>query len=143
MPEDGKRMPEAIAETSEREGKPREANGEMPEREGKPREAITEIPEKMAAIAEIAGPKDIETGKASEKAVAPKRKREIVFRLNGASLPLPVKDDGQPYYLMDMLEYSGIDLKNPKGTVKLSVNGAPGMFQQALKAGDVIDIREE
>lgn len=143
MPEDGKRMSEAIAETSEREEKPREANGEMPEREGKPREAITEIPEKMAAIAEIAGPKDMETGKASEKAVAPKRKREIVFRLNGASLPLPVKDDGQPYYLMDMLEYSGIDLKNPKGTVKLSVNGAPGMFQQALKAGDVIDIREE
>ena len=56
---------------------------------------------------------------------------------------LPIKEDGQPYYLMDLLEYSGIDLKNPKGTVKLRVNGMSGMFQQALKAGDVIDIQEE
>ena len=48
-----------------------------------------------------------------------------------------------PYYLMDMIEYSGIDLKNPRGKVNLSINGMPGMFQQELREGDMIKIEEE
>jgi len=44
---------------------------------------------------------------------------------------------------MDMIQYSGIDLKNPRGVVKLSVNGSSGMFQQELKEGDQIYIKEE
>ena len=44
---------------------------------------------------------------------------------------------------MDMIEYSGIDLKQPKGRVKLTVNGRTAMFQQALSQGDVIYIEEE
>lgn len=67
----------------------------------------------------------------------------ILFQLNGSPLLLPSKADGQPYYLMDMIQYSGIDLKNPKGKIALSVNGEAGMFQQALKAGDKISIVEE
>ena len=44
---------------------------------------------------------------------------------------------------MDLIEYSDIDLKQPKGRVKLTVNGRPGMFQQALSQGDDISIEEE
>jgi len=68
---------------------------------------------------------------------------EIVFQLNGAPLRLPQKEDGRPYYLMDMIQYSGIDLKNPKGRIELTVNGVSGFFQQELKAGDNICIQEE
>ena len=70
-------------------------------------------------------------------------KRTVMFRLNGASIELPGKEDGSPYYLMDMIQYSGIDLEHPRGVVKLMVNGAPGMFQQALREGDVVCIEEE
>lgn len=67
----------------------------------------------------------------------------VVFRLNGSNIELPKKEDGRPYYLMDMIQYSGIDLEHPKGVVKLTVNGAPGMFRQALAQGDTIVIEEE
>jgi len=70
-------------------------------------------------------------------------KSTVVFQLNGSPIELPVKEDGRPYYLMDMIQYSGIDLERPRGVVKLTVNGAPGMFQQALKEGDVVCIEEE
>ena len=68
---------------------------------------------------------------------------EILFHLNGAPLRLPAKEDGSPYYLMDMIQYSGIDLKNPKGRIELTVNGISGLFQQELKEGDNISIQEE
>ncbi len=41
---------------------------------------------------------------------------------------------------MDLVEYSGIDLQNPGGLLKLQVNGEDGSFQQELKSGDRIDI---
>lgn len=77
------------------------------------------------------------------EAAAPRPRREFTFHLNDSTLRLPYKPDGSPYYLMDMIEYSGIDLKQPKGRVKLTVNGRAGMFQQALSQGDVIYIEEE
>lgn len=67
----------------------------------------------------------------------------ILFHLNGAPLRLPPKEDDTPYYLMDMIQYSGIDLKNPKGRIELTVNGESGLFQQELKQGDSICIQEE
>ncbi len=70
-------------------------------------------------------------------------KNPLLFHLNDASIRLPRKADGSPYYLMDMIQYSGIDLKHPKGHITLTVNGAPGMFQQALREGDIIQIEEE
>lgn len=73
----------------------------------------------------------------------PRPKPEFLFHLNGSPLLLPHKPDGSPYYLMDLIEYSGIDLKQPKGRVKLTVNNRPGMFQQALSNGDTILIEEE
>lgn len=68
---------------------------------------------------------------------------KILFHLNGAPLRLPAKEDGSPYYLMDMIQYSGVDLKNPKGRIELTVNGISGLFQQELKEGDNISIQEE
>ena len=73
----------------------------------------------------------------------PRPRQDFLFQLNDSPLRLPRKPDGSPYYLMDMIEYSGIDLKQPKGRVKLTVNGRIGMFQQALSEGDVIYIEEE
>ncbi len=67
----------------------------------------------------------------------------VLFRFNGSPLYLPKKADGRPYYLMDLIEYSGIDLDHPKGTVSLIVNGESGRFQQVLREGDVISITEE
>lgn len=69
--------------------------------------------------------------------------KPLLFYLNDSPIRLPRKKDGMPYYLMDMIEYSGIDLKNPRGKVNLSVNGMPGMFQQELREGDLIKIEEE
>lgn len=66
----------------------------------------------------------------------------VSFRLNGSALRLPEKEDGNPYYLMDMIQYSGINVRNPKGKINLAVNGEPGMFQQSLKPGDDIVIEE-
>ena len=70
-----------------------------------------------------------------------KKEPEMVsFRLNGSALRLPVKEDGNPYYLMDMIQYSGINVHNPKGKINLAVNGEPGMFQQSLKPGDDLSL---
>lgn len=80
---------------------------------------------------------------APDPAPAPRPPREFLFHLNDSVLRLPYKPDGSPYYLMDLIEYSGIDLKQPKGRVKLTVNGRTGMFQQALSEGDRIYIEEE
>ena len=68
---------------------------------------------------------------------------KLYFSLNGSSLYLPKKADGRPYYLMDLIQYSGIDLNAPKGRVRLQVNGEEGRFQQVLREGDIVLIREE
>ncbi|MCI8513902.1 MAG: pilus assembly protein PilM [Lachnospiraceae bacterium] len=73
----------------------------------------------------------------------PAAEKLLVFRLNGFPLRLPPKKNGEPYYLMDMIQYSGVDLKEPKGRIRLNVNGVQGMFQQKLSEGDVIEIEEE
>ncbi len=83
-------------------------------------------------------PEEADEPKSSEPASG-----EIIFLLNGAPLRLPEKPDGNPYYLMDMIQYSKIDTRTLKGKINLRVNGEPGMFQQPLKAGDQIIVAEE
>ena len=65
---------------------------------------------------------------------------EVLLMLNGEPLALPAKDDGAPYYLMDLLEYSGIDFEHLDRTVRLEVNGVERGFQHPLKAQDSIRI---
>ena len=61
--------------------------------------------------------------------------------LNGTALLLPEKDNGQPYYLMDLLERSGLDFDHLEGPVRLTVNGVESGFSQSVRSGDVITIR--
>lgn len=61
--------------------------------------------------------------------------------LNGEPLRLEPKADGGDYYLMDLLERSGLDFSKLDRPVDLLVNGAIGQFSQVLKANDQVVIR--
>lgn len=63
--------------------------------------------------------------------------------LNGHLLALPLKPDNAPYYLMDLLQYSGLDFERLDGPVALRVNGAEGKFSQLLCDHDHIMIQYE
>ena len=65
---------------------------------------------------------------------------EVHLILNGEPLTLPVKEEGGPYYLMDLLEYSGIDFEHLDRTVYLAVNGEERGFQHPLKEQDSVTI---
>ena len=80
--------------------------------------------------------------KVAEKESSPQN-LGITFMLNGAPVTLMRRDKGNPYLLMDMLQYSGVDFTNLSGEVVLQVNGINGYFQQPLKEGDRISIYEE
>ena len=67
--------------------------------------------------------------------------RGVHLILNGTPLTLPEKDSGQPYYLMDLLERSGLDFDHLEGPVRLTVNGMESGFSQAVRSGDVVTIR--
>ncbi len=69
--------------------------------------------------------------------------KRLMLYLNDQPLVLPPKQDGTPYYLMDMLEYSGLDMERLTAPVILEVNGESGAFQQELKAGDAVRIFEQ
>ena len=66
---------------------------------------------------------------------------QLHITLNDTMISLPGKASGEPYYLMDLLEVSGIDFDHPNKPVELLVNGAPGQFSQVLVENDVVSIR--
>ncbi len=68
------------------------------------------------------------------------RPQEVHLTLNGRPLVLPRKEDGSPYYLMDLLEHSGIDFEHLDRTVRLEVNGVERGFQHTLKEQDSVSI---
>ncbi len=68
---------------------------------------------------------------------------ELCIQLNGAMLRLPPKPQGNHYYLMDVLEYSGLDFQHLESPVELLVNGQPGQFTQVLRQGDDVVICTE
>lgn len=70
-------------------------------------------------------------------------KRAMHVFLNEKPLLLPLKEGGEPYYLMDLLEYSGIDFQNLDHTVSLEINGKPCGFQTVLHPHDSVVIRPE
>ena len=89
----------------------------------------------LAATASVTQP-----AKPEETSAGPSK---VHFHLNGQPISLPRKADGSPYFLMDMIQYSGIDLKQPKGRISLMVNGVQGVFLQQLREGDNVRIEEE
>ena len=68
------------------------------------------------------------------------RSGEVRITLNGDPLTLPAKEGRAPYYLMDLLEYSGIDFEHLDRNVRLEVNGVEQGFQYALKEQDSVSI---
>ena len=69
------------------------------------------------------------------------RKRTLDVVLNGKPLVLPAKENDQPYYVMDLLERSGLDLEHLDRPVQLAVNGEECGFRQVLKDRDSVTIR--
>ncbi len=61
--------------------------------------------------------------------------------LNGAPLRLPPKPENGEYFLMDLLEHSGLDFSNLDRPVDLLVNGVEGQFSQILRPNDQITIQ--
>ncbi len=65
----------------------------------------------------------------------------LAVTINGREITLPGKPGGEAYYLMDVLEYSGVDFDNLEKPVELWVNGGFGQFSQELHEKDNIVIR--
>ena len=82
-------------------------------------------------------------GPQAESAVKPPVKgKPVNITLNGEPIHLEGKDSGEAYYLMDLLEYSGIDFKNLSRSVKIEINGESGAFQTVLNEHDNVVISE-
>ena len=60
--------------------------------------------------------------------------------LNGEPLSLPGKGNGLPYYMMDLLQFSGLDLDHLDGPVRLEVNGEECGFRYVIKPRDRVMI---
>ncbi len=74
---------------------------------------------------------------------APAGGRRLEVMLNGKPLVLSGKESGLPYYLMDLLQYSGLDFDRLERPVRIEVNGVECGFRQLLKNHDTVTIRCE
>ena len=83
------------------------------------------------------------SGEGTERAAEPQPSKAVPISLtmNDTPISLPGKPSGEPYYLMDMLEFSGLDFDHLAKPVELRINGEPGQFSQPLTDGDVVEIR--
>ena len=68
-------------------------------------------------------------------------RRPLFLYLNGEPLVLPGKQDGGAYFLMDLLDRSGIDFETLDVPLVLQVNGADCPFTQELRHNDQVVIR--
>lgn len=106
----------------------------MPEQEAVPLAAESapgSAPVVEEAAAEITPP----------PAAAPRLLRSIHILLNEKPLTLPAKDNAQPYYLMDLLERSGIDFDHVESPVYLAINGQEAGFSHVIRDQDRVTIR--
>lgn len=164
-PEETAAAPKPREETSVPDETPKPERTVMPQMEPEPEKVIvpktavpeaekSDIPDQEEAPKPVLNPGGnfaqrsvLEAASSLSRAVKgekmPAQPPEMHFHLNGLPITLPRKADGAPYFLMDMIQYSGIDLKQPKGRIVLTVNGIQGLFQQELKDGDNIRIEEE
>ena len=115
---------------------PAEPETAAPEEPPEPAAPAPEEPAVLAAIPTAENPA-VPDGEASTP------RPPLCVYLNGAPLVLPGKPDGAPYYLMDLLDRSGIDFGTLDGPVELRVNGEEGSFSQELRNHDKIIIRQE
>ncbi len=108
----------------------------------KPQPAETE-PEPEAGKSGVAENDELKPPTVPDEAKDGKKNRAaaITVILNGAEIRLAPKKDGEPHYLMDILEYSGIDFDHLEKPVEILVNGGPGQFSQRLFEKDEIIIQ--
>ena len=147
-------LPEETVEVTE----PEEDAGEPEESPAEVREDPAEEPGQTEAPAEpeLAEPEPAEQVRETpvqeaapvvarpEAPIPPaNRIRPLYVYLNGSALILPGKPDGTPYYLMDLLDRSGIDFETLNCPVELWVNGEAGAFSQELKNNDQVIIRRQ
>lgn len=93
------------------------------------------VPEESEAEESIAEPK--------AETVSTDAKPAIHVTLNHKPLSLPPKPNGESHYLMDLLEFSGLDFDNLNSSVNLLVNNEKSNFLQEIKDHDVIEIKAE
>ncbi len=126
-------------ETPEPEPEPLEL--EEPEESGEPAEEAAEWAADEEEAPEL--PEPAVSAVQESPAPAGNRSRPLYVYLNGSALILPGKPDGAPYYLMDLLDRSGIDFETLNCPVELLVNGEAGAFSQELKNNDQVIIRRQ
>ena len=119
------------------EGAPEPAEPEMPEPAPEPAEPAQESAP-AAAVPQEPAPLPSPAAEPARPAVKP-----LWIYLNGQALVLPGKADGGPYYLMDLLDRSGIDFETLDCPVVLQVNGADCPFTHELRNNDQVTIRRE
>ncbi|MBR3560046.1 MAG: pilus assembly protein PilM [Oscillospiraceae bacterium] len=90
---------------------------------------------------EPAAPESAAAPETAPEASAEPLRVPLQITLNDTAVSLPGKAGGEPYYLMDLLEFSGIDFEHPDKPVELFVNGEPGQFSQIIMENDVVSIR--
>ena len=129
-------------ETPEPEPEPLEPPElEEPEESGEPAEEAAEWAADEEEAPEL--PEPAVSAVQESPAPAGNRSRPLYVYLNGSALILPGKPDGAPYYLMDLLDRSGIDFETLNCPVELLVNGEAGAFSQELKNNDQVIIRRQ
>ncbi len=79
----------------------------------------------------------------AQAAPLPAPSKELRIFLNGKPFSLKEKSNGDPYYLMDLLQYSGIDFQNLDGPVLMEVNGLECGFQTVVRSRDSVIIRRK
>ena len=87
----------------------------------------------------IARKKKEKVSAAAPKSVEPGPPLHVI--MNGEVMDLPGKESGEPYYLMDMLQYATIDFDHLEKPVELRINGALGQFSQRLYDNDDVVIQ--
>ena len=98
------------------------------------------MPETLAAHA-VQGLSPETPGETQQAAVQTTGSMQVT--LNDKPLTLPPKAGGEPYYLMDLLEFSNLDFDNLNASVSLRVNGEESGFLQEIRHHDVIEIKSD
>lgn len=119
--------------------KPEPARPEPPKAE-KPEPPAEKKPEQVRSPSAVS-PNPWEKAPEPTAVVQPAPGPALQVMLNGKALVLPAKPEGVPYYVMDLLEHSGIDFEHLDRGVELQVNGQECAFSQELRSRDDIIIR--
>ena len=145
-PEPEKLEPEAAAKAPEPET---DANAPEPEKTAPepPASAEAKPEEPVRATVEYSAQSDRPRRHGIPRVVLPDlpglgRPREgLNIRMNGEPLALPPKANGEPYYFMDILQYSGLDFGHLDRPVELLRNGSACEFTQVLSENDDVVVQ--